>query len=75
MLWVMLYARWRLISQFSPFRNFHNYLKLSNSGYLYDTPFIFDRCHRSWAAVTPDKYKRDSKYLNNTFDKSKFSVT
>ena len=25
--------------------------------------FIFDRCHRSWAAVTPVKYKRDIQWL------------
>ena len=26
-------------------------------------PIIFDWCHRSWAAVTPAKYKRDFQYL------------
>ena len=25
--------------------------------------FIFDSCHRSWAAVTPVKYKRDIQWL------------
>ena len=25
--------------------------------------FIFDRCHRSWAAKTPVKYKRDIQYV------------
>ena len=46
-----------------------------NTGYLYDITFIFDRCRRSWAAETPDKYERYWKYLSYTFVKSKFSVT
>ena len=25
--------------------------------------FIFDRCHRSWAAATPAKYERDIQEL------------
>ena len=37
--------------------------------------FIFDRCHHSWAAETPDKYERNLKYLTYVFDKSKFPVT
>ena len=37
--------------------------------------FIFDRCHRSWAAETPAKYERDLKYVIYYCDKSKFSVT
>ena len=36
---------------------------------------MFDRCHRSWAVVTPDKYERDWKYLTYTFAQSKFPVT
>ena len=32
-----------------------------NSGYLNDIKFIFGRCHRSWAAQTPGKYKHDWK--------------
>ena len=35
---------------------------------------IFNRCHRSSAAVTHDKYERDLKYLTYTFTKSS-SVT
>ena len=37
--------------------------------------FIFDRCPRSSAAETPDKYEHDLKYLTYTFAKSKFLVT
>ena len=46
-----------------------------NTGYPCDVTFIFDRCHRSWAAETPDKYECDWKYLNYTSAKSKFLVT
>ena len=42
--------------------------------YLYDIMFIFDRCQRSWAAETPDKYERDWKYITYTFAKSIFFV-
>ena len=42
---------------------------------MYDVTFIFDRCHRNWAAETPDKYERDWKYLTFTFAISKFLVT
>ena len=45
-----------------------------NTGYLYDVTFIFDRCHRSWAAETPDKYERYWKYISYTLGKSKFPV-
>ena len=37
--------------------------------------FVVDRCHRSRAVETPDKYERDWKYLNYTFTKSTFVVT
>ena len=30
-----------------------------NTGYLLNIMMIFDRCRRSWAAVTPVKYERD----------------
>ena len=30
---------------------------------MYDIMFIFDRCHRSWAAEIPVKYEHDLKYL------------
>ena len=38
-----------------------------NSLYLLDSMFIFDRCHRSLAAVTPVKYKRDLKNKTYSF--------
>ena len=50
---------------------FHNN---QNNGYLYDITFLFDRCHRSWAAETPDKYEHGWKYLTYTFAKSKFPI-
>ena len=39
--------------------------------------FIFVRWHHSYAAVSPDKYECDSRYLdiNDTFTKSIFSET
>ena len=68
---------WGLLSQFTPFRfvifsNFHNN---QNNVHLYDITFIFDRCHRRWAAETPHKYERDRKSLTYTFAKSKFPIT
>ena len=33
-----------------------------NTGYLYDVTFVFDGCHHSWAAETPDRYQCDWKY-------------
>ena len=46
-----------------------------NTDNLYDITFIFDGCHRSWAAETLDKFERDWKYLTYTFAESKFFVT
>ena len=46
-----------------------------NSDYLYDIKFIFDSCHRSWAAETPGIYEHDRNYLTYTFAKTKFPVT
>ena len=54
------------------FSIFHNN---QNNDYLYDMTFIFDRCLRSWAVETPDKYERDWKYVTYIFAKSKFPVT
>ena len=45
-----------------------------NIGYLWNTPFIFDRCHHSWAAETPDKYECDVTDLTNTFNRLKFII-
>ena len=36
-----------LLSRLSPFRYFPNVSEYSNTGYLYDITFTFDRCHRS----------------------------
>ena len=50
------------------------FLNFRNIGYIYNIMFIFDRCHCSWAAVTPAKYAHDLKCLTYTFAKWKFSV-
>ena len=47
----------------SCFKNYHN------TGYLLTIAFIFDRCHRSLAAATPDKFERDSNIMTYTFTK------
>ena len=52
-----------LLSQYSPFRYFRNFQIDQNTRYLYDITFIFNRCQRSWAAETPDKYERDWDYI------------
>ena len=43
--------------------------------YLSNITFIFDRCWRSLAAVTPDKYVRDWNNRPDRFAKLKFSIT
>ena len=40
-----------------PLSNFSLFLNDHNIGYLLNITFIFDRCHSSWAAVTPVKYE------------------
>ena len=42
-------------------------IKKNLESWIYHTTFMFDRCHRSWAAETPDKYERDWKYLTLYF--------
>ena len=37
-----------------------------NNGCMYDIKFIFDRCHRSWAAETFGKYEHGWNYLTHT---------
>ena len=49
----------------------HNCL---NTVYLLSITIIFDRCHRSWAAVTPVKYGRYSRNQTSIFAKSKMSL-
>ena len=52
------------LGQLSPFRCFPNFFHYNqNTGYLSDITAIFDRCHRSWAVETPDKYECDWKYV------------
>ena len=46
-----------------------------NTCYLLNTTFIFDRCCRSSAAVTPVKYEWDSKNITDTFARSKILLT
>ena len=66
---------WGLLSRFSPCRYSVIFQYDQTTSYLYKVTFMFDMCHRSWAAETPDKYERDWKYLTYTFAKSKFPVT
>ena len=54
------------------FSTFQNY---RNIHYLMNITFIFDRCHCSWAAVTPVKYECDSKDLTGIFAKAGKSLT
>ena len=54
---------------------FHFFQNFQNTLYLYIITFIFDMCHCSWAAETPDKYERDLKYPTYTFGESNFGVT
>ena len=42
-----------------------------NTGNLLNTTFILDRCHRSWAAVTPVEYESDSYNPTGTSARSK----
>ena len=46
-----------------------------NTGYLLNIIFIFDRCRRSSAAVTPVKYECDANNLTGTFARSKILLT
>ena len=66
---------WGLLSQFPPFRYFPNFSVSSNTRYLLNIAFIFDRCRRSWAAVAPVKYKCDSNNLRGTFARTKILPT
>ena len=51
---------------FSPLLNY------KNTVYLFNITFIFDKCHCSWAAMTPVKYERDWKDWRGTFAKPKY---
>ena len=62
-----------LLSQFSRSVIFLIHQNEQNTCYMYDITLVFDRCRRSSAAATSDKYEHDWKYLTYTFVKSKFS--
>ena len=64
--WVQGWDYWAKFLSSVIFPIFQNH---QNTSYMYDIMFIFGRCHRSWAAVTHDKYERDLKYLTYTLDK------
>ena len=69
------YMGWGLLSKFPPFRYFRFFKHCQNTRYLLNITFIFDRCRRSWAAVTPVKYECDSKNLTGNFARSKILHT
>ena len=73
--WSNLNQGWRWLSQFPPFRYFPNFRDRGNTRPLLNITFIFDMCHRSWAAVTPVKYECDSKNLTVTLAGSKYLLT
>ena len=60
-----------LLNQLSPFSYFPND---QNTGYLCGITFIFDMCHRSWSAATPEKYEHELGYLNYTYHNSNFPL-
>ena len=50
-----------LLGKFPPFCYFPIFFQnYETTGYLVNISFIFDRCHRSLAALTPVKYEFDS---------------
>ena len=51
------------------------YQSYQNTVLVTNITFIFDRCHRSWAAVTAVKYEYDSMDIRNTVAKAKISLT
>ena len=50
------YAGVSTVSQFLWSAIFPIFQTDQNTDYLYDTTFIFDRCHPSWAVEKTDKY-------------------
>ena len=51
------------------------FFNIVNTGYLLNIMFIFDRCCRSSAAVTPVKYQCDVNNITGTFARSKILLT
>ena len=71
--WAILNKQgWGLLNNFPHSLIFQNH---QNSAHLLSITFIFDRCHRSSAAVTPVKYECDWGDLRSTFAKSILSLT
>ena len=67
---------WGWLSLFPLFRYFPNFSSLSKHNLTVKyIVFIFDRCHRSSAAVTPVKYECDSRNITCTFARSKITLT
>ena len=48
--------------------------KCRNTAYLLHIMFIFGRCHRSLAAVTPARYERDSTHIIDNFMRVQISI-
>ena len=72
-LWPISNLGWGLLSQFFPFCYFPHFSLLSKQ--TKNITFIFGRCHRSSAVVTPVKYECDSANLTGTFARSKIVLT
>ena len=62
-------------SNLLPSVNFPIYHHCQNTGYLLNIMFIFDRCCRSSAALTPVKYECDTNNLTGTSARSKILLT
>ena len=60
---------------FSSVPLFSEIFNIIKTHYVLNIKFIFGRCRRSQAAVTPGKYECDSKNLRDTFVRSKILLT
>ena len=59
---------WGLLSQFAFLRSsFSQFISVTQKHFIFWTWPSFDRCHRSWAAVTPVKCRCDWKNQTGTF--------
>ena len=58
-----------VLRQFSPFRYFSQSLQYQKRWLPVRYHVLFDRCHRSWPAETPNKYECDRRYLTFAFAK------
>ena len=76
--WWNLLVCWRgfvcLIYVLPPFHYFPNFSALSKYTLAITFTFIFDRCHRSLAAVAPVKHQCETKNPTGTFARSKILV-